>query len=39
MQVETDAGLQLTAVELGSVVDGFAEIDGLDDGTPVVVPA
>jgi len=39
VQVETDAGLQLTAVELGSVVDGFAEIDGLDDGTPVVVPA
>ena len=39
VQVETDAGLELTAVELGTVIDGFAEIEGLDDGTPVVVPA
>ncbi len=39
VQVETDDRLQLTAVDLGTVVDGMAEIDGLDEGTLVVVPA
>lgn len=39
VQVEADDRLQLTAVELGTVVDGMAEIDGLEEGTLVVVPA
>lgn len=39
VQVETATGLELTGVELGTVVDGIAEIEGLDEGTLVVVPA
>lgn len=31
-------GTRLQAVELGEVVDGFAEITGLDEGDTVVVP-
>ncbi|MDW3175951.1 MAG: peptidoglycan-binding domain-containing protein [Acidimicrobiia bacterium] len=39
VQVEGPTGLQLTGVELGQVVDGIAEIVGLDEGTVVVIPA
>lgn len=38
VQVETAAGLELTAVALGEVIDGIAEIEGIDEGTDVVVP-
>ncbi len=38
VQVSTTNGAQLTAVDLGKVVDGFAEITGVDEGTDVVVP-
>lgn len=38
VQIETETGLELTAVELGKIVDGVAEIGGLDEGDTVVVP-
>lgn len=37
VQVDTPTGPQLKAVELGDVVDGFAEITGLDEGDTVLV--
>jgi peptidoglycan hydrolase-like protein with peptidoglycan-binding domain len=39
LQVESPDGAQLTSVQLGDVVDGIAEITGLDEGTAVVVPS
>lgn len=38
VQVDTPSGVQLTAVELGDVVEGTAEITGVDEGASVVVP-
>lgn len=38
VQVDSSNGPQLTAVELGDVVNGLAEIYGVDEGTKVVVP-
>lgn len=38
VQVDTPGGPTLTAVELGDVVDGLAEITGVDEGTELVVP-
>ena len=39
VQVNGPTGPVLTGVELGAVVDGFAEISGVDEGTTIVVPA
>lgn len=38
VQVDGPSGSTLTGVELGSVVDGLAEISGIDEGATVVVP-
>ncbi len=38
VQVVTPTGPEVTAVQLGDVVDGIAEIDNIDEGTEVVVP-
>lgn len=39
VQVNGPTGPVLTGVELGAVVDGFAEIDGVEADTTIVVPA
>lgn len=39
LQVITDGQPTLTAVTLGEIVDGIAEIDGVPNGTEVVIPA
>lgn len=39
VQVNAPTGPVLTGVELGAVVDGLAEISGVEDGTTIVVPA
>ena len=39
VQVDGPTGPTLTRVELGIVVDGHAEISGVDEGTRLVVPA
>ncbi len=39
VQVDDGSGPKLTAVTLNQVVDGFAAIEGVDEGTEVVVPA
>lgn len=38
VQVQTSNGIELTGVELGDVVDGQAQISGVDEGASVVVP-
>jgi len=38
VQVDGPSGATLTAVELGDVVNGIAEISGVDEGTELVVP-
>lgn len=38
VQVQTSSGVVLTGVELGDVVNGQAEIRGVDEGASVVVP-
>lgn len=38
VQVDASGGPMLTAVELGLVIDGRAEISGIDEGTELVVP-
>lgn len=37
VELDTTDGPRLTAVKLGDVVDGFAEIDGLEEGAEVLV--
>lgn len=37
VQLDGPSGPRLTAVELGAVVDGFAEVAGLDEGAEVLV--
>ncbi len=39
LQRQSGNGPELTGVELGAIVDGFAEINGVDEGTVVVVPS
>ena len=39
VQVDAADGVALKSVELGVVVDGLAEITGLEEGTEVVVPS
>lgn len=39
VQLETPSGPTLTAIELGNVVEGMAEITGLDEGARVVIPS
>lgn len=39
VEVVLPAGPELTRVELGEVVDGVAEVTGVDEGAEVVVPA
>ena len=39
VEVPTDAGSQLVPVDVGEIVDGIAEVTGIDHNTAVLVPA